>query len=305
MTTSVAKEERRNDDIGSISSVESEWTIECEECGEKEHEQEDNGQLLYGCIGVPLCSKCYPSAKAELIEQGNYGDDGTYANGDDEESPDGNDEQTTLKNDKPQRRKVRCGECGVEGHNKRTCSKAKERKIIESRYTGETDENGLPHGKGIMNGEDGLPIYDGNWEHGKRHGMGKEWARDEDGSKYVSYNHEWVNDWKRWKLCINNDCERYPPDWDPESDTESTYQEGQWKKCCLCDGYFDDDGLEDILYVEEEPNNQEDVACNLCGGHNGGVVQMKGSGQYLCGNACDESSDESSNDDNNDDDDGE
>jgi len=41
------------------------------------------------------------------------------------------------------------------------------------------------------------------------------------------------------KLCVNMDCERYPPDWDFEEDTEETYQEDQWKKCCLCDGYFD------------------------------------------------------------------
>ena len=26
------------------------------------------------------------------------------------------------------------------------------------------------------------------------------------------------------------DCERYPPDWDFEEDTEDTYQEVQWKK---------------------------------------------------------------------------
>jgi hypothetical protein len=93
------------------------------------------------------------------------------------------------------------------------------------------------------------------------------------------------------KLCENMDCERYPPDWDVEEDTEETYQEGQWKKCCLCDGYFDDDGTGDILYIQEEPNNKE-AECSLCG-KNQDIVQMKGSGQYLCGNACDESADES------------
>jgi len=36
------------------------------------------------------------------------------------------------------------------------------------------------------------------------------------------------------KLCVNTDCERYPPDWDFEED----YQDGQWVKCSLCDGYF-------------------------------------------------------------------
>ena len=94
-------------------------------------------------------------------------------------------------------------------------------------------------------------------------------------------------------LCINMDCEKYPPDWDAEQDTEETYQEDQWKKCCICDGYFNDDGMGDILYVQEEPNNQE-AECSLCG-KSDDVVQMKGCGQYLCGNACDESdeSDES------------
>ena len=93
------------------------------------------------------------------------------------------------------------------------------------------------------------------------------------------------------KLCKNMDCERYPPDWDFEEDTEDTYQEGQWKKCCLCDGYFDDDGLGDILFVQEEPNNQE-AQCDLCG-KTKNIVQMKGSGQYLCEAACDESDSES------------
>ena len=88
------------------------------------------------------------------------------------------------------------------------------------------------------------------------------------------------------KLCINMDCERYPPDWDLEEDTEDTYQAGQWQKCCLCDGYFDDDGSGDILYIQEAPNNKE-AECNLCG-KSEDIVQMKGTGQYLCGNACDE-----------------
>lgn len=96
---------------------------------------------------------------------------------------------------------------------------------------------------------------------------------------------------KTVKLCENMDCDQYPPDWDYEEDTEDTYQEGQWKKCCLCDGYFDDDGFNDILFVQEEPNNQE-AECDLCG-KTENIVQMKGCGQYLCEAACDESDDES------------
>jgi hypothetical protein len=97
------------------------------------------------------------------------------------------------------------------------------------------------------------------------------------------------------KLCVNMDCERYPSDWDFEEDTEETYQVGQWQKCCLCDGYFYDDGMGDILYIQEEPNNQE-AECDLCG-KSDDVVQMKGSGQYLCGNACDEEDEEDKDED--------
>ena len=93
------------------------------------------------------------------------------------------------------------------------------------------------------------------------------------------------------KLCVNMDCVRYPPDWDFEGgDTEETYQVGQWQKCCLCDGYYNDDGLGDILFVQEDPNNEE-AECDLCG-KTEDIVQMKGSGQYLCGNACDEEEDD-------------
>jgi len=92
------------------------------------------------------------------------------------------------------------------------------------------------------------------------------------------------------KLCVNMDCVRYPPDWDFEGgDTEETYQEGQWKKCNKCDGYYNDDGLGDILFVQEDPNNEE-AECDLCG-KTEDIVQMKGTGQYLCGNACDEEED--------------
>jgi len=101
---------------------------------------------------------------------------------------------------------------------------------------------------------------------------------------------------KTIKLCENMDCERYPDDWDSEQDTEETYQEDQWKKCCLCDGYFNDNGMGDILFVQEEPNNQKDVGCSICG-KSKDIVQMKYCGQYLCGNACDESEEEDEDED--------
>lgn len=91
------------------------------------------------------------------------------------------------------------------------------------------------------------------------------------------------------KLCENVECERYPPDWDFEENTEENYEEGQWKKCCLCDGYFDDDGFGDILFIQEAPNYQE-AECDFCG-KTENIVQMKGSGQFLCESACDEDED--------------
>ena len=88
------------------------------------------------------------------------------------------------------------------------------------------------------------------------------------------------------ELCENMDCLKYPEDWDFESDTPETYEEGQWVKCTICPGYFNDDGLGDILFIEEAPNNRGG-GCDLCG-KTDNIVQMKGTGQYLCGDACDE-----------------
>ena len=93
------------------------------------------------------------------------------------------------------------------------------------------------------------------------------------------------------KLCENMDCVRYPPDWDFEEDTEENYEDGQqWVKCNKCDGYYNNDGIGDILFVQEEPHNQE-AECDLCG-KTEDIVQMKGCGQYLCGDGCDESGDD-------------
>ena len=113
----------------------------------------------------------------------------------------------------------------------------------------------------------------------------EKWKNGENGREYLKM----VTDKDKEEpihLCVNMDCEQYPPDWEIGEDTEETYQEDQWKKCCLCDGYFNDDGMGDILFVQEEPNNQE-AGCSLCG-KSDDVVQMKGCGQYLCGSACDE-----------------
>ena len=79
-------------------------------------------------------------------------------------------------------------------------------------------------------------------------------------------------------LCKNTDCVLVPP------------QDGQWKKCNLCVGYFNDDGMNDVLYIEEKPNNRKGC-CGLCG-KTKGIVQMKDTKQYICEVGCDESEEE-------------
>ena len=51
-------------------------------------------------------------------------------------------------------------------------------------------------------------------------------------------------------LCKNTDCVG-------EENEEYT------ESCNICDGYFKDDGLNDILFIEEEPNNRK-ASCDLC-----------------------------------------
>lgn len=78
-------------------------------------------------------------------------------------------------------------------------------------------------------------------------------------------------------LCKNEDC----------SPIET---EDYTEKCYICDGYYMDDGLNDILFIEEKPNNRT-ASCELCKKINN-IVQMKGTGQYICQNACDEEEEE-------------
>ena len=81
---------------------------------------------------------------------------------------------------------------------------------------------------------------------------------------------------KAVSLCKNTDCMKNPPLDSGE----------QWVKCSLCDGYFNDDGLGDILFIEEAPNNKT-AECGMCG-KTSNIIQMKGTGEYVCANACDE-----------------
>jgi len=88
-------------------------------------------------------------------------------------------------------------------------------------------------------------------------------------------------------LCRNEDCLRYPNDALFDKDNEDS----ELIKCSLCDGYFNDNGLNDILFIEEKPNNYQH-SCDLCG-KTKNIVQMKETSQYICQNACDESDEDS------------
>ena len=52
------------------------------------------------------------------------------------------------------------------------------------------------------------------------------------------------------ELCKNTDCAAVRDDEFSEP-------------CNICDGYFKDDGLNDILFTEEEPNGGKGV-CDIC-----------------------------------------
>ena len=82
------------------------------------------------------------------------------------------------------------------------------------------------------------------------------------------------------KLCKNENCS-------PTQNDTST------EKCVLCDGYFADNGVNDIYFLEE---NDESGTCSLCGKEEN-VCIMKSSGQCICVNACDEECDDDCQDD--------
>ena len=76
-------------------------------------------------------------------------------------------------------------------------------------------------------------------------------------------------------LCKNQDCS-------PIRDTKFT------EKCSICSGYFADNGVNDIYFLSE---NGGVGSCNLCK-KTQNVCIMKGTGQYVCVNACDEEEEE-------------
>jgi len=76
-------------------------------------------------------------------------------------------------------------------------------------------------------------------------------------------------------LCKNQDCS-------PIKDAKFT------EKCSICSGYFADDGLNDVYFLNE---NGGVGSCNLCK-KTENICIMKGTGQYVCVNACDEEEEE-------------
>ena len=82
-------------------------------------------------------------------------------------------------------------------------------------------------------------------------------------------------------LCKNEDCVAIQDDVFTE-------------KCSICPGYYADDGLNDILFIEESPNNRR-ATCDLCK-ETKDIVQMKSTGQFICQNACDEDGEDSDDD---------
>jgi len=84
-------------------------------------------------------------------------------------------------------------------------------------------------------------------------------------------------------LCRNQDCHTI------NDKTDDSI------KCEICDGYFYDNGLNDILFIQEEPNVAEwgkDNHCRLCGNRDG-VVMMKRTYECVCEAGCNESGSES------------
>jgi hypothetical protein len=257
--------------------------VTCQECDREIDCYNDNINIVYkggDSVNNPheelvLCTMCFQDMKLELIQQNYLCDDWDI---DEEDEDEDEDEESD---------EFKCPTCNLVQSNSWcfSCDTNNSCQYCVGIGGNDTTEG---HGEWVcQNCFDKQCEINYEYEYSEE---GEEFESESDSEpekEETSVNDSLHEDKKEnIKLCVNMDCEQYPSDWDSEEDTEDTYQEGQWKKCCLCDGYFYDDGMGDILYIQEEPNNKE-AECDLCG-KNDDVVQMKGSGQYLCGNACDE-----------------
>ena len=293
--------------------------ITCKECDTPIDCYNDNINIVYkggDSVNNPheelvLCTMCFQDMKHELIQQGYKCDDW------DIEEDDGTFDEEELKEYLKEREidRISNGECPTISHESYLSRLTSEQREVEKEndrlWEIRLKEISIQHEKQAKQDEEddlralkiekmqeAFAVLIAHEDRKKEKESGEEEVEEEEVEE-ASLSDADVQQGKHSntdlvQLCVNMDCERYPPDWDSEEDTEETYQEDQWKKCCLCDGYFNDDGMGDILYVQEEPNNQE-AECSLCG-KSDDVVQMKGCGQYLCGNACDESDEDTEED---------
>ncbi|MGN1235699.1 MAG: hypothetical protein ACI4U2_06935 [Christensenellaceae bacterium] len=104
-------------------------------------------------------------------------------------------------------------------------------------YTGETDGENRPHGKGVLSDEEG-EVYEGYFVHGKREGKGTEY--DEYG--YACYVGEWKDDMR------DGEGSEYV--------AGKIVYDGMWRKG-HAEGFgrsFDDEG--EILYEGEWKNDE-------------------------------------------------
>ena len=258
--------------------------VECEECGIQIDCYNDNINIVYkGDSGNPteelvLCTMCFEDMKDELIQQDYKCDD--WDIDEEEENEEEEDEETD---------EFKCPTCNLVQTNNWCFSCDTNNSCQYCVGIGGNDTT-QGHGEWVCQQCFDKQSPSSDYEYSEE---GEEFESESDSEpekEETSVNDSLHEDKKEnIKLCVNMDCEQYPSDWDSEEDTEDTYQQGQWKKCCLCDGYFYDDGMGDILYIQEEPNNKE-AECDLCG-KTKDIVQMKGTGEYLCGNACDEDED--------------
>ena len=293
--------------------------ITCEECDKHVDCYNDNINIVYkggDSVNNPheelvLCTMCFQDMKDELIQQDYKCDDW------DIEEDDSTFDEEELKEYLKEREidRISNGECPTISHESYLSRLTSEQREVEKEndrlWEIRLKEISIQHEKQAKQDEEddlralkiekmqeAFAVLIAHEDRKKEKESGEEEVEEEEVEE-ASLSDADVQQGKHRntdlvQLCVNMDCERYPPDWDFEEDTEETYQEDQWKKCCLCDGYFNDDGMGDILYVQEEPNNQE-AECSLCG-KSDDVVQMKGCGQYLCGNACDESDEDTEED---------
>ena len=91
---------------------------------------------------------------------------------------------------------------------------------------------------------------------------------EEDAKKYTK---------DTYLICVDTPC--------VEQNTNDAFE-----KCKICYGYYEDNGINDILFLNFWDKHEN--FCGVCNMYSKNLVQMKSTGEYLCKNGCDESDDE-------------